>query len=291
VEVIEKNIAKPLSLSVEEASLSIHAMANAKIAEGIRAATVRRGSDPRDFALFSFGGAGGVHADLVGRELLIPKVIIPREASVLSALGFLSSDVRHDYSAPIGKSVPAMGAGEIKATFDALEKEARELLATEGFTGERVRFARMLDCRYQRQIFSVQVDVEPADLTKPNYDWLVGKFEASYEALYSHIHKNVAGYVDTCRLAAFGVQPPLVMKQREGTGADPSKARRGARRVYLGAWTDASVYWFDDLLPGMTMKGPALVDSASTSVLIVPGSTATIDKLGSIHITRANDGH
>ena len=80
VKAIEQHIAIPLGLSVEDASFAINAVGNARIAEGIRAATVRCGRDPRDCALFSFGGAGGVHADMVGRELLIPKTIIPREA-------------------------------------------------------------------------------------------------------------------------------------------------------------------------------------------------------------------
>lgn len=289
VSVIERHIAVPLGLSVEDASFAINAVANARIAEGIRAATVRCGRDPRDCALFSFGGAGGVHADMVGRELLIPRTVIPREASVLSALGFLSSDVRHDFSLPVGKAVPALQDFELRKVFDALEEKGRAILQAEGFAPERMRFVRMLDCRYHRQVFSVEVAVEPADLKAAGYMWLVDKFEKSYQALYQHSHKNVAGYVDTCRIAAFGVQPPLELKLRPAGGADPAPAHRGKRSIYLGAWTDAAVYWFDDLLPGMAVSGPALVDSASTSVLIVPGSTASIDRLGSIQITRGRD--
>jgi len=117
------------------------------------------------------------------------------------------------------------------------------------------------------------------------------KFEQSYQALYQHSHKNVDGYIDTCRVAAFGVQPALELKMRKSGNADASRAQRGSRRVYLGSWKEAAVYWFDDLLPGMTIKGPALADSASTSVLIMPGSSATIDPLGSIQITRGRDEH
>ena len=202
-------VATPLGLSIEDASYAIHSLANARIAEGIRATTVRCGRDPRDCALFSFGGAGGVHADMVGRELLIPKTVIPREASVLSALGFLSSDVRHDFSSPLGKSVPALAKGELAAAFSALEDKARELLAREGFAPGEMRFLRMLDCRYHRQVFSVEVRVEEKDLAADEHDWLVEKFEQAYVALYQHRHRNVAGFVDTCRIAAFGSQPAL----------------------------------------------------------------------------------
>jgi N-methylhydantoinase A len=285
VQAIERHVAGPLNLSVEEASLAIHAMANARIAEGIRAATVRRGRDPRMFALFSFGGAGGLHADSVARELLIPRVIVPRQASVLSALGMLSSDVRHDFSVPAGKAFPALAAGEVAAWFATLERQARAVLASEGFTGEDVRIARLLDCRYHRQVFSVEVPVETADLAAEDYAWLTAKFEASYRALYQHVHANVPGFVDTCRIAAFGIQPAAELKRpAEGT-ADPTRARCGSRAIYLGSWLEAPVYGFDELLPGMALTGPALVDSASTSVLIAPGSRASVDRQTSIVIT------
>jgi N-methylhydantoinase A len=289
VEVIGRHIATPLGLSVEDASYAINALANARIAEGIRAATVRRGRDPRDCALFSFGGAGGVHADMVGRELLIPRIMIPREASVLSALGFLSSDVRHDFSGPVGKAVPSLTPADLKAVFDALEDKARALLAAEGFGPERVRVVRVLDCRYHRQVFSVEVPVETADLVAPDLGWLVEKFEHSYRVLYQHVHPGVAGFVDTCRIAVFGVQPGLALKERAPGPSDPKPALRGERRIYVGGWTPAPVYWFDDLLPGMAIAGPAVVDSASTSVLVLGGSTATVDRLGSIVITRGRD--
>ena len=208
---------------------------------------------------------------------------------MLSALGFLSSDVRHDFSTPVGTSVPSLKSGELKSVFGTLEKQGRAALTAEGFDASDMRFVRVLDCRYHRQVFSVEVAVEPGDLKTPGYDWLVEKFEQSYQSLYQHNHKNVAGFIDTCRIAAFGVQPALELKMRPTGGADPQSGYRGKRSVYLGSWTDAAVYWFDDLLPGMVIKGPALVDSASTSVLVVPGSIATIDRLGSINITRGRD--
>jgi len=290
VAAVDEHVARPLGLGVEDASLAINALANARIAEGIRAATVRRGLDPRDFALFSFGGAGGVHADRVGRELMIPRILIPREASVLSALGFLTSDVRHDFSGPLGKPVPRLTPAVLREAFGALEARARELLASEGFTADRVRIARRLDCRYHRQVFSVEVEVEDADLGSVDLGWLTRKFEQAYEMLYQHSHRDVPGFVDTCRIAAFGAQPPLALPELEAGAADPAPAHRGTRRIYTGAWTQADVYWFDDLVPGMRLRGPALVDSASTSVLVVEGSVAAIDRQGSLHITRENDG-
>lgn len=285
---VEKHIARPLGLSVEDASMAINALGSSRIAEGIRAATVRRGFDPRDFTLFCFGGAGGLHADAVARELSIPRAIIPREASVLSALGFLSSDVRHDFAAPVGKAIPALKAGELAAIFDALEAKGRALLRSEGFKDGEIRVLRRLDCRYHRQIFSVEVPAEPPDLAEPEHGWLTERFERAYEALYQHAHHNVDGFVETCRLTVFGALPGMRLPEQVRGGADAAAALRGTRHVYVGHWVDAPVYWFDDLGHGMEITGPALVDSASTSVLLPPGSRAEIDKFGSIHITPAS---
>jgi N-methylhydantoinase A len=148
VAAITKYVAEPLSLSVEDASLAINALASTRIAEGIRASTVRRGIDPRDVSLFSFGGAGGLHADMVARELMIPKALIPREASVLSALGFLSSDVRHDFAAPVAKTISTLKPGDMKKIFEPLERQGRELLRKEGFADSEILTVRLLDCRY-----------------------------------------------------------------------------------------------------------------------------------------------
>ncbi|MBI4182512.1 MAG: hydantoinase/oxoprolinase family protein [Proteobacteria bacterium] len=282
---LETHVSGPLGLSVEEAALAINALASSRIAEGIRAATVRRGLDPRDFSLFSFGGAGGLHADAVARELLVPKAIIPREASVLSALGFLTSDVRHDFQRTVAKSVPHLDPAELRQTFAEIEAEGRRLLNEEGFADDKIQVLRMVDCRYLRQVFTVEVRIDEADLKEADLGWLVKKFEAAYEALYHHVHKNEHGFVDTCRITVLGELPTIELPRQRKAGRDPSPAQRGRRRVYFGKWTEAPVYWFDDLRHGMAFAGPALIDSPSTTVLVPAGSTAEVDPLASVVIT------
>ena len=252
--------------------------------EGIRASTVRRGLDPRDFALCSFGGAGGLHADAVARELLMPSAIIPREASVLSALGFLGSDVRNDYQLTLAKSVPDLEAKELAGAFAELEDEGRRLLHQEGFAGDQIRVSRIADCRYLRQVFTVEVPIDASDLEKGDLDWLVEKFEAAYQALYHHVHKDEDGFIDTCRVTVFGELPALQLPRHDQTDPDPAPARRGERSIYFGDRVTAPVYWFDDLLHGMAFAGPALIDSPSTTVLVPPGSSTRVDVRGSVLI-------
>ncbi len=285
-EAIRAHIASPLGLSVEAAALAIHQLATSKITEGIRLATVRRGADPRDYALLSFGGAGGLHTSGVARELEIPRAIIPREASVLSALGFLATDVRHDFHRSIGQPIRNLSGEWLKSVLAGLTEEGQRRLAKDGFDKNRSRLRFIADCRYARQVYSIPVDVDadiPAEQIVEN---LQSRFEANYEALYHHVHANESGVIDTVRLAAFGALPQLAMREIPIEEADRTPAQRGSRQIYLSDWMDCPMYWFDDLLPRMTISGPSLVESASTSILLHAGDEAHLDSFRSLHIYR-----
>lgn len=277
---IRADVAEPLGLSVPEAAYAVHVLATSGITEGIRLATVRRGRDPRDVTLMSFGGAGGLHANGVVRELHIPKVIVPRMASVLSAVGFLAADIRQDMQATIDRPLRDMGPGEMAAILDDLERRGRALLAESGVGARDIHVERSLECRYARQVHGIPVMIgESCDPTV-----LEGAFTRAYRDLYRHTHENDPGIVDTCRVSVFGALPKLALPEQAAGVPDPSSAHRGRREVYLGAWRKLDVYWFDDLACGMRVEGAAIVESASTTILIEAGSTATVDRFGSLVI-------
>ena len=287
---VETHIASPLGLSVPEAALAINTLASVRIAEGIRANTVHRGLDPREFTIFSFGGAGGLHAAAVARELEIPRAVIPREASVLSALGFLASDVRHDYQRVVGRRLPELATGALRDQFAELEAEATAALGEQGFGSDQIRFTRVLDCRYLRQVYTVPVEIGREQLGEgESTDWLAEAFETVYAALYRHVHEREAIVIDACRLVAYGILPLLSLMQSDVGGVDPSAAQHAERRVYSGAWVDVPCYWFDRLAPGMLLEGPAMVDSDSTTVVLPKEAVAEIDTYGSLVITQSGD--
>ena len=280
---VRTHVAEPLGLSVEDAAQAVNALASARIAEGIRANTVRRGLDPREFTIFSFGGAGGLHAAAVALELEFPRAIVPREASILSALGFLAADVRHDLQRAYGRRMVELKTDDLCDLFAALEDEARSILSAEGFNDEQMRFDRFADCRYMRQVYNVPVGLPDLDRGS-KIDWLIDDFETAYGALYQHIHERDAIVVDTCRLVAYGALPDLELPQRPTGTADPAAALRGARPVYFGEWHEAPTFWFDELKPGMCISGPALIDSESTTVALPPDIETVVDPYGSLII-------
>jgi N-methylhydantoinase A len=280
---IQEHIAHPLGLSVEDAALAVNALASSRIAEGIRANTVRRGLDPREFTIFSFGGAGGLHAAAVALELEFPRAIVPREASVLSALGFLAADVRHDYQQAVGLALPSLRTADLRDNFAELEARARTVLDSSGFEPDQIRFERFVDCRYTRQVYTVPIPITHLDRAEDS-DWLAQDFEDAYSRLYQHVHERDAIVVDTCRLVAFGTLPDLSLPHTEAGGSDPTCAARGPRPVWFGNWIETTSYWFDSLIPGMRLVGPALIDSNSTTVVIPPASSALVDGYGSLVI-------
>ncbi|MEW5422932.1 hydantoinase/oxoprolinase family protein [Amorphus sp. 3PC139-8] len=279
---LARDIADPLGIGVEEAAYAIQQLAVSKITEGIRLATVRRGADPREFALMSFGGAGGLHADQVARELEIPRAIVPRQASVLSALGFLATEVRHDFSQSVGVSVEELSPADLRAIFEKLIQEGRTALLEDGFEDARQAMRLTVECRYRRQIESIDVGLVEADLAGDGPARVQEKFSETYRGLFHHVHDEPA-FIDTCRVSALG-QIPLLTLPAIAPAAEKVATPVGSRPAYLGEWTECPTYWFDDLGAGATFEGPGLVDSASTTVLVLPGSRASVDANGSLEI-------
>lgn len=279
-------LAEPLGLTIEQAALAVHTLATSKITEGIRLATVRRGSDPREFALLSFGGAGGVHASAVAKELSIPQAIIPRQASVLSALGFLAADVRQDLQMSVGRSIAELSNTELQAMIDHLATRANAALIKQGFSTDKILLNFIAECRYGRQIHSIPVhirhDGDPLQLR----DELKKGFETSYMQLYHHMHPGESGLVEQLRVAAYGTLPQLTLPD---VAVQPDKPKPVAyRRVFHGEFTDYPVFRAEDMGAGSQIVGPAIIDSSSTTVLLRAGDISVIDNVGCLHITRGN---
>ncbi|MBM3485123.1 MAG: hydantoinase/oxoprolinase family protein [Alphaproteobacteria bacterium] len=277
-------IAAPLAIGLEDAAYAIHTLTNSRIAEGIRAATVRRGYDPRDAVLLGFGGAAGLHMVAVARDLSIPRVVVPNHASVLSALGFLASDVRHDSLAAIGQPFAALAPAALRKTIDALETEGRARLRADGFADADIVAQRLFDCRYLRQAYTVEVPIAPDRLAEDGLDWLTRDFAAAYERLYFHSHPGETAVVETVRVVTSGKLPPLDLPTHPRGAADPTPAATGTRRVWLEGWHEIPVFAFDALVHGMAFAGPALVESESTTVLVPDGARAATDAHGSLVI-------
>jgi N-methylhydantoinase A len=182
-EAIRTRIADPLGLGLTDAAWGIHVVANSNMIRAIRAVTVERGRDPRSSALVAFGGSGPVHAAAVAREMGIKKVLVPRVAGLLSAVGLLHADVEHHVSRAWLRRVETVSFRELLQEIRALEEEARSGL--EAQENETLEAKTLVDLRYAGQATAVTVAVHDG-VDGDGFARLVGDFEREYERTYRH---------------------------------------------------------------------------------------------------------
>jgi N-methylhydantoinase A len=262
-------VAEALGVDRMGAAEGVHRVINAHMAEGIRLVSVRRGVDPRGFAILAFGGAAGLHVSAIARQLGLARVVVPRLAAVLSAWGMLTSDLRYEVARTHLGNASRLDAAALRAVYDDLEAGARRRLAEASFEGE-VRVQRTADMRYGEQIFEVSVSLGSIDWAAADLlEQLAAAFHRRHEELYTYALPDQEAVLVNARVAVIGVlpEPPDEPLLPERTPAVP----RDRRRVYLGGWIELAVFDFDALAPGQRVAGPAIVESATTTVLLRPG--------------------
>ena len=204
------------------AAEGIRRVIDARMAEGIRLVSVRRGVDPRRFAMLAFGGAAGLHVTAIARQLGLRRVVVPRLAAVLSAWGMLTSDLRYEVARSHVGDASRLDAAALRALYDELEAEGRRRLAAAAFDGP-VQVQRSADMRYGEQIFEVSVALDGIDWAAPDLlGQLAAAFHRRHEELYTYAMPDQEAVLVNARVAVIGAlpDPPL-----EPAAAGPSRGR------------------------------------------------------------------
>jgi N-methylhydantoinase A len=287
-----ETIASSINLKPLECAAGICRIVELQMADVIRKVTVEKGFDPRDFVLFAFGGAGPAHAGVFAQELGVRKVVIPQRkaASTWCAFGAAAADVLHifEHSEIMATPVPAQ---RINAALEGLERQAKALMAREGIAEQRQRFEFSLDVRHRGQINEVEVALE-APRMKGDYEMQLRKrFVERYEQLYGRGSALAGAQLEivVCRLRARALTPrPKLVASRSARKSIPAGAKRKPRSIY---WPDlrklrsTPVFDGEKLSVGNRIAGPAIVETADTTVVVHPGRTLRVDALGNFEIT------
>jgi N-methylhydantoinase A len=276
------HIAGALGIARLAAARGIHRIINTTMAEGVRLVSVRRGVDPRRFALFAFGGAAGLHATDIARQLGLQRVIVPRIAAVLSAWGMLATDLRFEIGRTHIGDARALDGAAVKRLFEEMEAEGlRRLRAS--FAGP-ARTARAVDMRYGEQVFEITVPLDDVDWSVADpLPQIVQLFHRRHEALYTYAMPDQESVLVNARVAVSGILEEL--PQEPDLPPAPPAPPSGERRIYLEDWVAAPVYRFDALAPAQLVAGPAIIESAMTTVLLRPGDAARVTAQGWLDIT------
>jgi N-methylhydantoinase A len=270
-------VAEPLDMDVHAAAEGIIRLVNENMLGALRVVTVQKGLSPTDFSLVSFGGAGGLHANALATLLGCYPIIVPHEPGVLSALGFVASDISNEFSQTFIRMTDDVSPDEIRSRLEHLAAEGDGWLATEGVAEDDRRIDYTIDMRYHRQGYEIPIDIQAEELSSLSVPALAERFSSLHQQLYGFGLDGGAEVVNLRARAMGHVPAPETERQDPGT-SDPSPAQRGTQAVFTdGMRREIPSYERDELRAGMVIPGYAIVEQYDATTVILPGHTATVD--------------
>jgi N-methylhydantoinase A len=274
-----------LGLDAEGAAAAILRIANDRMAGAIRLVSLSRGHDPRDFALFAFGGAGPLHATALARELGIPTVLVPARPGITNALGCVVADLRHDYVRTVNKPLSALDDAVIAGIYAEQESEGRATIEREGVPVRELRAVYSADMQFQGQSHILSVGVERPDI---GVEGLHKAFAAAYWRRFGIELAEIPPVLVNLHTAVIGVRPDISLGLLAAGERAPSlkAAQTGERRVWFtDGWQPTPIYAREKLPLDASFQGPAILEQLDCTTVVEPGDRVTQDKLGNLLIT------
>jgi N-methylhydantoinase A len=268
VAAIRSHVAEPLGLKVEEAAEGILRIANAQMADLVRRATVRRGHDPRDFALYAFGGAAAQYAGGYAEDLGCPEVVIPDLASTFSAYGAVASDLRAYAEREVA---PIPLEGPLDQIRDILAQLGADVC--EDLGGEPV-LTRRAGIRFRRQVHELQIDLPAGELDGMA---IAEKFRRAYEKVIGVGTAYANAPVEVVSLAVDGRRVLGAATPAGAAPTGPAAPTRYRQAWFNGVSGDHPVYLRHTLAAGSEVTGPAFIELPTTTIVVYPGQRALID--------------
>jgi N-methylhydantoinase A len=277
---IQKHVAEPLGMSVEQAASGIFRISNGAMTNAIRYVSVARGRDPRDFALMAFGGAGPIHMGVQARELGIKTILVPKNAGVFCALGCLISNFKisrvRSYIARSGKIL----LDEINGIFEQLETDPERLLANAPGVSE-IMTQRAVDMRYVGQTHEVTVPIRSRTkrVSDLNLKKTLEDFHELHAQLYSFKRPDQPVEILNVRSDITGIRNTIKYRSQPFANEDPAPALKGERPAHFEGlgFVDTKVYAGPKVQPGNLISGPAIIEEPATTIVIHPNQEAMLD--------------
>jgi N-methylhydantoinase A len=287
-----KKIADRFSVSIEEAADAIIRVANDQAAHVIRLISVQKGYDPRDFTLVAHGGSGPMFAPFISSELQIPKIVVPAiPAGVFNAWGMLAADIRHDmvHTHIVKITDRDQASGVINKTYEELESQIFAVFSSEGVERDRVEIVRYADMRYYGQEHTIKVPLAPGTYEAEQVKGMEERFVEAHQREYGFVLPGNA--VEVVSFHVVGIsrvkKPPL--RPLADAGRSIEKAYLGDRDVYLGRSIGSKripTYKREMLPAKAVVKGPAIIEESTSTIVVTEEFISSLDKYGNILIVR-----
>ncbi len=272
--VFQRDLGGPLGVDAIRAAEAVIRMANAKMAGAIRMVSLSLGADPRDFALFAFGGAGPLHAAALARELGVPRVLIPARPGITNALGCAVADLRHDFVQTINQPLDDLDIAAIHAAFAEQVAAGQAALDRENIAVREVQTDFSVDMQFLGQSHVVRVPVADG---APTTDDLRARFEKVYWNRFKVALPQIRARIVNVNCSVIGVCDPVDLNLLiDAAGRQSQATPTGSRTVIFdGHAHDTPIYWRDHLPEDVTLEGPALIEQLDCTILIPPGDSVT----------------
>ena len=274
----------PLGLDAEETAAAVLHIANTRMAGAIRMVSISLGADPRDFALFAFGGAGPLHASALARELGIPRVLIPARPGITNALGCAVADLRHDFVNTVNTALDNADMTTVHGVFADQAVEGRALIEAETVEINRIDAIYSADMQFLGQTHLLRV---PLPDGTPSRETLQRLFEEAYRARFHVELPEIRANLVNLNCSVIGRRPSVdlsILIDPNGRRTTLADAQTGARPVRFDAWSETPIYWRDHLPLDAILEGPAIVEQMDTTIVIEPGDRAVQDSDGNLLI-------
>lgn len=274
-------LADRLGLTLEDMAIGIHRIVNAQMVEAIKLITIRRGHDPRRFAMLAFGGAGAIHAGEVARQLQIPEIIVPAHPGTLSAFGMLAADIEYDAVSAFLVRANEVDPEELNRRFAELDQRGRERLAHDGLNGVPIEERRSADMRYAGQSYELEIPVESTSAAEAIPEAL-RRFHRRHDEIYGHADPSRPVEIVNLRTVHFQrLKAPRFRRHIDSVDEEGT-----FRRAYFGelGWVETPIFRRASLRVGGRVKGPAIVEQHDTTIVVYPGQHAEVDEPGNLFI-------
>lgn len=291
IRAIRTRIAEPLGWSVEEAAAGLYQIITNSMSDAVRAVSIEKGYDPREFNMLAYGGASPLFIGQICRHLGIRTVVIPANSPTFSAYGLLWSDYRRDYVQTVNWNLNRGDVSDINTVLTRLAAESDANIRAVGFRDEQIQIRREGDFRFAGQAFEITIPLPDRDLTDADRAAIARTFIETYERLYGEDTAWVGSEVVmlNCRVTAVGATAKPRLREwpvQSGSGTVPP----ARRRVYLpdtGTHAEIDSYLLRDLGPGAELAGPAILEGGDTTVYVPARSLLSMDPYGNLRLTLA----
>ena len=270
-------VAQARGTGVHETARAIVDMVDEAMLGALRLVTVQRGRAPGEFALVAFGGAGALHANALARIIGSYPVVVPEESGVLSALGFIASDIKNEFSQTFVRSLASTSVADVRAPFEMLMQRAHEWLKTERVDPRDQELRFVFDMRYARQGYEIPVELGSAEVELLDLTALEQRFGEEHRRLYGFVLDGGAEIVNLRVLATGRVPQPRAERHDLGD-PNPASAQTGVQSVWRpDGFVEVPTYDRAQLTAGMTISGYAIVEQYDATTVVLPDHRASVD--------------